>query len=59
MRRQIAFVCLLWGSKFPVNFNWEWGFSTDLQCSLYKLCEISNASADALSRFISFLKIYS
>ena len=54
MRRQIVFVCLLWGSKFPVNFNWEWGFSTDLQCSLYTLCEISNASADALPRFISF-----
>ena len=54
MRRQIAFVCLPWGSKFHVNFNWEWGFSTDLQCSLYTLCEISNANADALPRFISF-----
>ena len=56
MRRQIAFVCLPWGSKFHINFNWEWGFSTVLQCSLYTLCEISNANADALPRFISFLK---
>ena len=30
IRRDIAFGCLPWGLKFPINFNCEWGFSTDL-----------------------------
>ena len=42
MRRQIAFVCLLGGSKFPVNFNWEWDFQqtsnvASIHCVRYQM----------------------